>query len=278
MYNYIMTSPHSSEREPSLRTVEVLAEHISNNFSQKWLDLGLHTDAYDLGKVKEGEYYRTAGAFTDKHGFTESQARKLVNFEIHRGFDIPHSAEFKLLASPMPSELLEHIALIQYDVSNAEIDNYPGISSRPRFTAEHASIMEYDASNPGIVSRIVLTRTVGEYRSIKRVKESTEKFLETLQADEHTSQEEVDDIRIHNLNRIAEWKMQLETIERLIEAGIEPLSPEEYTDLVEIYLIDLIKQNEDRLNPFTTEKHSPLPGSIALQAFFEQHTGKDFPK
>lgn len=271
-----MSYPLNPEREPSSRTVEVLAEHVSNEFSRKWLDQGLHTDAYDLGKVNEGEYYRTAREFTKKHGFTESQALELVNFEIHRGFDIPNSAEFKLLATPMPSGLLNHVALLQNEVPLTELVSQDDTTPIPAFVQEHAAIERYEMEHPGLVPRIVLTRTLGNYMSLKDTCERTEKFVKGLRADEFTTQEEVDDIRQHNNTRIYEWKQQIRTIEKLVEMGVTPLTPAEYTDLVETYLMELIKTHEDRLNPFSSEKHPPLPGTIALQAFFEQRTGKDF--
>ena len=277
MYNYSMSSPHSGEYELPSRTPEVIAEHVSNEFLKKWLDLGLHTDDYDLGKVNEGEYYRTANAFANRHNFSEGQARELVNFEIHMGLNQPHSAEFKLLATPMSSDLLKHIALLDADVSVDQLASDAGARLSHTFLEEHKAIEKYAAINPGLAERIALTRTVGSYSDIQRVKRSTEEFLDGFHADEFTTQQEVDEIRKYNLGRIYEWNMQLRTIEKLVATAVQPLSPSEYTEVVEKYLIKLIKEHEDRLNPYSDGERPQLPGSIALQAFFENHTGKDYP-
>ena len=272
-----MTSPRTPESGPNLRTVEVLAEHVSHEFSRKWRDLGMHTDAYDLGKVKEGEYYRTAGAFAKKHGFSETHTLELVNFEIHRGFDIPLSAEFKLLATPMPSELLDYVTLLQNDLPIAEVASQADTSPVPKIIEEHIAIEQYERKHPGLISRIVLTRTLGDYKSIKDTCEHTEKFLQEIHVDDFTTQQEVDEIHKFNRVRIYKWKQHVRTIEKMVELGVIPLSPDEYTAIVESYLVDLIKHNEDRLNPFSNKNRPSLPGTIALQAFFENHTGKQYP-
>src|SRR5688572_30397451 len=95
-------------------SVEGIAEQVKDAFSAKWTTLEKRQDTFGVGRVDEGEYYRTAGAFANRLGFDGNQARELMNFEIHQGFG-PVSAEFRLLASPVGTELLYHAFALYYD-------------------------------------------------------------------------------------------------------------------------------------------------------------------
>lgn len=265
------------------------AAHITESSEAAWRE---YCEANDINKDRQKAsdfYYPLAGKIATSFGYSDSYAdaskREFVNFELHQGFG-PNTALFTLMNNPAKSVLLDHLILIRAkDFSDLDVSLCEVPVSGHNFAAENDAINELYAEDSELVDRLVLTRTIGNRPGIQNALDSTRDFLQlAIDGPDDDDREfynaddlaELKELIVPNQTRERIYAGELMMLDKLIAENVQPLAPEELATCVERYLSDLIKKDEDRLNPYS--KHKPtvkLAGTIALTSWFDQYVNKE---
>lgn len=266
--------------------VALLGQVISHEYEEFWQDVcnsapgAEFQDSFyepSFGKVDEGQYYNMARLFAYQHGRDAEYARSIANYEIHKNLG-PTSAEYKLLGAPDSSELLLHAFSIYYDEPfENTIKRTEYAPAQPIYgimQIEHQAMQQFHENDPEMFWRLVLTRTAAHHGSIREVEAKSLEFLDRLTDGSETflSEKQQESIGESNMKRAALCDLKASMIEQLARDGVEPVRPSEYFELLQRYFAGLIKNDEDRLNPYSADSgsHPALPGEVALRAFFER--------
>lgn len=261
---------------------------------RNYLNTSIPKNKYSDASLKEF-YSALSNDYAMKVGYTKDNAYRLTVFEILNGGTV--SAEYNLLNDVVPIEFLYHYAIMLMESSPEKIseDCLKALARTPvtrsTFEQDHENLRYLWSKDQEFVERMILTRVITSYETYFEMVERTKKSLELLDEErayyarigldkDHMKElsVDIDDAKLNVKANIERNELIVNLIEVLFDSGVKVYSPAELNGFVKSYLSNLVKRNEEILNPFvkSDRKNDVLPGELQLQAFMESSTGKDW--
>ena len=253
-----------------------------------YLNTSIAKNKYSDNSLKEF-YSVLSFDYAMKVGYTEDNTYRLTVFEILNGGTV--SAEYALLNDVMPIEFLYHYAIFILESSSEKISDasHKALGKTPvkrTFEQNHENLRYLWLKDQDFVERMILTRVISSYETyyemVARGKEHLERFDEEKTYYRSIGKDPVkmglDDAELNVKENIEQHELIINLIEILFDSGVKVYSPSELKGFVDSYLSNLVKRNEEILNPYVKNesKNKALPGELRIQAFMESSTGKDW--
>lgn len=254
-----------------------------------YLNTSIAKNKYSDAPLKEF-YSALSNDYAMKVGYTNDTAYRLTVFEILNGGAV--SSEYALLNDVVPIEFLYHYAIFLTESSPEKIsETYRTTLAktpilRNTFEQDHENLHYLWLKDQEFVERMILTRVISSYETyyemVARAKESFKRFDEEKayyrSIGKDPTKMGLDDAELNIKENIEQHELIIKLIEILFDSGIKVYSPSELNEFVKTYLSNLVKRNEELLNPFvkSERKNQALPGELRIQAFMESSTGKDW--
>lgn len=253
-----------------------------------YLNTSITENKYSDAPLKEF-YSVLSNDYAMKVGYTEDNTYRLTVFEILNGGTV--SAEYSLLNDAVPIEFLYHYAIFIMEsspekISDASLKTLGKTPVKRTFEQDHENLRYLWLKDQDFVERMILTRVISSYETyyemVARAKEYLERFDEEKayyrSIGEDPAKMGLDDAEVNVKENIEQHELIVKLIEILFDSGIKVYSPFELDEFVKSYLSNLVKKNEELLNPYVKSKlkNQVLPGELRIQAFMEASTGKDW--
>lgn len=253
-----------------------------------YLNASIAENKYSDAPLKEF-YGALSNDYAMKVGYTKDNTYRLTVFEILNGGTV--SAEYNLLNDVFPVDFLYHYAIFLMESAPEKISD----SSRKAleitrvkrtFEQDHENLRYLWLKDQDFVERMILTRVISSYETyyemVARAKEHLEQFGAEKAYYRSIGQDPakmgVYDAELNVKENIEHHELIVNLIEILFDSGVKVYSPSELNEFVKAYLSNLVKKNEELLNPYVKSelKNQALPGELRIQAFMESSTGKDW--
>lgn len=253
-----------------------------------YLNTSIAENKYSDARLKDF-YSVLSNDYAMKVGYTKDNAYRLTVFEILNGGTV--SAEYKLFNDVVPIEFLYHYAIFIMEASPEKISDASRktLGKTPvknTFEQDHENLRYLWLKDQDFVERMILTRVVSSYETYYEMvvggKEQLERFDEDKayyrSIGKDPAKMGLDDAELNVKENIEYHELIVNLIEILFDSGIKVYSPSELNEFVKSYLSNLVKKNEELLNPYVKSgiKNQALPGELRIQAFMEASTGKDW--
>jgi len=224
-----------------------------------------------------------------KVGYTEDNTYRLTVFEILNGGTV--SSEYALLNDVIPIEFLYHYAIFLMSSSPEKIsdtfqESLGKTHVKNTFEQDHENLRYLWMKDQEFVERMILTRVISSYETYFEMVERAKESLKRLDEDKayyrsigkDPNKMGLDDAEVNIKESIERFELIVNLIEILFDSGAKVYSPAELNEFVKTYLSNLVKRNEELLNPYVDSEHKnkALPGELRIQAFMESSTGKDW--
>ena len=255
---------------------------------QDYLNTYIAKSKYSGNSLKEF-YSVLSFDYAMKVGYTEDNTYRLTVFEILKGGTV--SSEYALLNDAVPIEFLYHYAIFLMESAPEKISDTSRKALeitrvKNTFEQDHENLRYLWLKDQEFVERMILTRVISSYKTYYETAERAKKSLKMLD-DEKAYYRSIgkdpdkmglDDAEVNVKENIERFELIVKLIEILFDSGVKVYSPSELKGFVDSYLSNLVKRNEEILNPYVKSelKNQALPGELRIQAFMESSTDKDW--
>lgn len=253
-----------------------------------YLNTSIAENKYSDAPLKEF-YSVLSNDYAMKVGYTEDNTYRLTVFEILNGGTV--SAEYDLLNDVVPIEFLYHYAIFIMEsspekFSDASLKALGKTPVKRTFEQDHENLRYLWLKDQDFVERMILTRVISSYETYYEMVASSKEYLERFDKEkayyrsigQDPAKMGVYEAELNVKENIENHELIVKLIEILFDSGIKVYSPSELNEFVKSYLSNLVKKNEELLNPYvkSERKNKTLPGELRIQAFMESSTGKDW--
>lgn len=234
-------------------------------------------------------YSALSNDYALKVGYTEDNTYRLTVFEILQGGTV--SAEYDLLNDVVPIEFLYHYAIFLIEsapekFSDVSLKTLGKTPVKRTFEQDHENLRYLWLKDQDFVERMILTRVISSYEPYYEMVARAKKHLESFDGEKAYYRSigkdpvrmGVYEAELNVKENIEHHELIVKLIEILFDSGVKVYSPSELNEFVKSYLSNLVKKNEELLNPYvkSERKNQALPGELRIQAFMEASTGKDW--